>query len=88
MSKDTRPVQRRIDDAGTKTNEGDIRAGFYAAYDVVGCEHIRLNDPEIDRRLKAGPELVSANFVIPDSALSSVPSWSARACRSSHRPMA
>lgn len=52
-------------DAGTKTNEGDIRSGFYAAYDVVGCEHIRLNDPEIDRRLKAGPELVSANFVIP-----------------------
>ena len=26
---------------------------------------IRLTDPEIDRRLKAGPELVSANFVIP-----------------------
>jgi arginine decarboxylase len=52
-------------DAGTKTNEGDIRSGFYAAYNVAGCEHIRLNDPEIDRRLKAGPELVSANFVIP-----------------------
>jgi arginine decarboxylase len=52
-------------DAGDKTNEGDIRSGFYAAYDVAGCEHIRLNDPEIDRRLKAGPELVSANFVIP-----------------------
>jgi len=30
-----------------------------------GCEHIRLNDPEIDRRLKSGPDLVSANFVIP-----------------------
>jgi arginine decarboxylase len=52
-------------DAGTKTNEGDIRTGFYSAYDAAGCEHIRLNDPEIDRRLKAGPELVSANFVIP-----------------------
>ena len=26
---------------------------------------IRLNDPEIDRRLKNGPDLVSANFVIP-----------------------
>ena len=26
---------------------------------------IRLNDPEIDRRLKSGPDLVSANFVIP-----------------------
>jgi arginine decarboxylase len=52
-------------DAGAATNEGDIRSGFYAAYDAAGCEHIRLNDPEIDRRLKAGPELVSANFVIP-----------------------
>jgi len=52
-------------DAGAKTNEGDIRSGFYAAYDAPGCEFIRLGDPEIDRRLKAGPELVSASFVIP-----------------------
>ncbi len=52
-------------DAGEKTNEGDIRSGFYAAYDAEGCEHIRLADAEIDRRLKSGPELVSANFVIP-----------------------
>jgi arginine/lysine/ornithine decarboxylase len=52
-------------DAGDRTNEGDIRSGFYAAYDVEGCEHIRLNDPEIDKRLKSGADLVSANFVIP-----------------------
>jgi arginine decarboxylase len=52
-------------DAGTKTNEGNIRGGFFAAYDAPGCEFIRLNDPEIDRRLKSGPDLVSANFVIP-----------------------
>jgi arginine decarboxylase len=52
-------------DAGARTNEGDMRAGFYAAYDAEGCEYIRLADPEIDRRLKEGPELVSANFVIP-----------------------
>ena len=52
-------------DAGEKTNEGDIRSGFYSAYDAQGCEYIRLADPEIDRRLKSGPELVSANFVIP-----------------------
>ncbi|MBR0874946.1 decarboxylase [Bradyrhizobium tropiciagri] len=52
-------------DAGSKTNEGDIRSGFYAAYDAAGCEYIRLRDPEIDRRLKSGPDLVSANFVIP-----------------------
>jgi arginine decarboxylase len=52
-------------DAGKRTNEGDIRSGFYAAYNAAGCEHIRLADPEIDRRLKDGPDLVSANFVIP-----------------------
>ena len=52
-------------DAGEKTNEGDIRSGFYSAYDAAGCEYIRLADAEIDRRLKNGPELVSANFVIP-----------------------
>jgi len=52
-------------DAGEKTNEGDIRSGFFAAYDAAGCEYIRLNDPEIDRRLKNGPDLVSASFVIP-----------------------
>ncbi len=52
-------------DAGDKTNEGDIRSGFYSAYDAAGCEYIRLADAEIDRRLKSGPELVSASFVIP-----------------------
>ena len=52
-------------DAGTGTNEGDIRSGFYAAYDAEGCDHIPLHDKEIDRRLKDGPPLVSANFVIP-----------------------
>lgn len=52
-------------DAGEKTNEGDIRSGFYSAYDAAGCEYIRLADAEIDRRLRNGPELVSANFVIP-----------------------
>ncbi len=52
-------------DAGDITPEGNIRSGFYAAYDAEGCEHIRLADAEIDRRLRDGPDLVSANFVIP-----------------------
>jgi arginine decarboxylase len=52
-------------DAGAGTNEGDIRSGFYAAYDADGCEYIPLHDTEIDRRLQDGPPLVSANFVIP-----------------------
>jgi arginine/lysine/ornithine decarboxylase len=52
-------------DAGKRTNEGNIRGGFYTGYDAAGCEYIRLADPEIDRRLKNGPDLVSASFVIP-----------------------
>ena len=47
------------------TSEGDMRAGFYMAFDEEGCEHIPLASPEIDRRLKEGPALVSAHFVIP-----------------------
>src|SRR4029077_6464036 len=30
-------------DAGKRTNEGDIRGGFYAAYDEAGCGVIRLH---------------------------------------------
>src|ERR1700722_4960022 len=52
-------------DAGARTHEGDLREAFYAAYDAAGCEHIRLTDPSVDRGLKGGPRLVSANFVIP-----------------------
>ena len=38
---------------------------FFAAYRQEQCEHLKLSSPEIDKRLKEGPELVSANFVIP-----------------------
>jgi len=47
------------------TSEGDMRAGFFGAYREEQCEHLKLFDKEIDRRLKEGPTLVSANFVIP-----------------------
>ena len=47
------------------TSEGDMRAGFFGAYREEQCEHLKLASPEIDRRLKEGPALVSANFVIP-----------------------
>jgi arginine decarboxylase len=53
------------DHADSKTLEGRIREAYYAAYDPAGSDHIKLNSKEIDRRLKEGPELVSANFVIP-----------------------
>src|SRR6267143_981198 len=51
----------------SKTSEGDMRLAFFAAYREDQCEHLKLFSPEIDKRLKEGPELVSANFVIPYS---------------------
>ena len=39
--------------------------GSFMAYDEANCEYVKLSSKQIDDRLKAGPELVSANFVIP-----------------------
>jgi arginine decarboxylase len=57
--------KRFREDASSKTSEGDMRAAFFAAYREQQCEHLKLFSPEIDKRLKDGPELVSASFVIP-----------------------
>jgi arginine decarboxylase len=54
----------RTDPKGT-TLEGDMRTAFYMAYDSSRCEHVKLMSPDIDKRLKSGPPLVSAHFVIP-----------------------
>jgi arginine decarboxylase len=53
------------DKADGKSLEGHMREAYYAAYDAAGCEHVKLNSKDIDRRLQEGPEMVSANFVIP-----------------------
>jgi arginine decarboxylase len=53
------------DDPAGSSNEGHMREAFFMAYDQGNCEFVKLNSPEIDERLKNGPELVSANFVIP-----------------------
>ena len=53
------------EDPSSKTSEGDMRSAFFAAYRQQQCEHVKLFSPEIDKRLKSGPELISANFVIP-----------------------
>jgi arginine decarboxylase len=53
------------DDAKGTTLEGDMRSAFYMAYNEDGCEHVKLMSPDIDKRLKSGPPLVSAHFVIP-----------------------
>jgi len=47
------------------TSEGNMRAAFFGAYREEQCEHLKLFGTEIDKRIKSGPELVSANFVIP-----------------------
>ena len=53
-------------DAGKQdATRATCAAASIAAYDEAGCEYVRLADPEIDSRLKNGPDLVSANFVIP-----------------------
>jgi arginine decarboxylase len=53
------------EDPSSTTSEGDVRSAFFGAYREEQCEHLKLFSPEIDKRLKEGPELVSANFVIP-----------------------
>jgi len=47
------------------TIEGNMRAAFFMAYEPADCEHVKLFGKEMDARLKHGPPLVSANFVIP-----------------------
>jgi arginine decarboxylase len=53
------------DDPKSKTSEGHMRPAFYMAYDPDNLEYIKLFDKKIDERLKNGPEMVSAKFVIP-----------------------
>jgi arginine decarboxylase len=53
------------DKAKSVSNEGNMRPAFFMAYDDANCEFIKLASKEIDERVKKGPELVSANFVIP-----------------------
>lgn len=53
------------DDANSHTKEGHIRAAFFMAYDAANREYVKLNSEDIDKRLRDGPPLVSAKFVIP-----------------------
>jgi arginine decarboxylase len=53
------------EDPGSITLEGDMRTAFFAAYEEDDCEYLPLMDPKVDERLAKGPEMVSANFVIP-----------------------
>jgi arginine decarboxylase len=42
-----------------------MRSAFYGAYYADRCEYLPLDSPQVDERLKKGPEMISANFVIP-----------------------
>ncbi|MGE0154828.1 MAG: decarboxylase [Reyranellaceae bacterium] len=53
------------DDPASATSEGHMREAFFMAYSERNCEFVKLASKEIDERLKNGPPLVSANFVIP-----------------------
>ena len=46
------------------TPEGDIRSAFFLAYDDENCDYLNLHG-DIDERLAAGGEIVSASFIIP-----------------------
>jgi arginine decarboxylase len=53
------------DNASAHSNEGHMRPAFFMAYDEDNCEFVRLASEDVDKRLKEGPDMVSANFVIP-----------------------
>ena len=53
------------DDPSGPSNEGHMRPAFFMAYDEDKCDFIKLFSEDVDARLRDGPEMVSANFVIP-----------------------
>jgi arginine decarboxylase len=56
------PVFRDV--AGEEaTPEGDVRRAFYLSYDDTNCEY--LSGEEIDEKIDAGIDVVSATFVTP-----------------------
>jgi arginine decarboxylase len=53
-----------MDHSGTEpTPEGDVRRGFYLSYDDTNCEY--LSGEQIEERLDAGSDVVSATYVTP-----------------------
>ena len=57
------PAFRDQTDAAEQTPEGDVREAFYLAYNDTYCEY--LTDEQIDEKLDAGIDVVSATFVTP-----------------------
>ena len=64
------PLPRRVPRAtpARATIEGDMRTAFFGAYDEEDCEYLKLNSPEVDKRLKNGPAAGLRQFRDPLSA--------------------
>jgi arginine decarboxylase len=53
-----------LDHSGSEpTPEGDVRRAFYLSYDDTNCEY--LTGEQIDEKLDAGVDIVSATYVTP-----------------------
>lgn len=57
------PAFKDRSDATEQTPEGDVREAFYLAYNDTYCEY--LTDEQVDEKLDAGVDVVSATFVTP-----------------------
>jgi arginine decarboxylase len=57
------PAFRDRTSALEQTPEGDVRSAFYLAYNDTFCEY--LTDEQVDEKLDAGIDVVSATFVTP-----------------------
>jgi arginine decarboxylase len=53
------------DDPKSATGEGHMREAFFASYRAENCEYLPVNSKEMDQRVKKGPEVIAADFVIP-----------------------
>jgi arginine decarboxylase len=53
------------DDPKSATAEGHMREAFFASYRPENCEYLPVNSKEMDQRVKKGPEVIAADFVIP-----------------------
>jgi len=53
------------DDPKSATSEGHMREAFFTSYRAENCEYLPVNSREMDQRLKKGPEVIAADFVIP-----------------------
>jgi arginine decarboxylase len=53
------------EDPKSATAEGHMREAFFSSYRAEHCEYLPINSKEMDQRIRKGPEVVAADFVIP-----------------------